>query len=107
MDNRELVDKLEKLFSELLNLIEQYGKGEIDYQISEVKYVVNLLRENINNEYSNSEDIINEIKIIRKNLYPARGGLSEFFIWKNDVKERIKVNEPLSRVGDEIWNLLK
>lgn len=61
----------------------------------------------INNEYLNSGDVIDEIKTIHKKLYPARGGLSEFYVWKNDVEERIKANEPLSKVGDELWKLLR
>ncbi|MGE7875695.1 hypothetical protein [Bacillus paramycoides] len=102
-----VIDKLEKLFSELSVILEGNKKGDIDYQISEVRYVINILNECQNNNYIDFDDVINEIKLIYSNLYPPRGGLSDFFIWKADFNERVKANEPLGRIGDELWEMLK
>lgn len=102
-----VIDKLEKLFSELSVILEGNKKGDIDYQICEVRYVINILNECQNNNYIDFDDVINEIKLIYSNLYPPRGGLSDFFIWKADFNERVKANEPLGRIGDELWEMLK
>ncbi|MDM5188377.1 hypothetical protein QUF99_13930 [Bacillus sp. DX4.1] len=102
-----VIDKLEKLFSELSVILEENSKGDIDYQISEVRYVINILNECQNNNYIDSDDVIKEIKLIHNNLYPPRGGLSDFFIWKADFNERVKANESLERIGDALWGMLK
>ncbi|PGM48590.1 hypothetical protein CN947_29625, partial [Bacillus cereus] len=59
-----VIDKLEKLFSELGVILEGNKKGDIDYQISEVRYVINILNECQNNNYIDFDDVINEIKLI-------------------------------------------
>jgi hypothetical protein len=102
-----VIDKLEKLFSELSVILEANRKVDIDYQISEVRYVIKILNECQNNNYINADDVLNEMKSIYSNLYPPRGGLSDFFIWKSDFNERVKVNEPLGKIGDELWKMLK
>lgn len=105
--NTLTIDNLKKLFSELILILETNENGDIDYQISEVKYVIKLLNKCIDNNYVDLDSVINEIKSIYKNLYPPRGGLSEFFIWKADFDERVKANEPLEKIGDELWKILK
>lgn len=105
--NKLTIDNLKKLFSELILILEANENGDIDYQISEVKYVIKLLNQCIDDNYVDLDSVINEIKSIYKNLYPPRGGLSEFFIWKADFDERIKANEPLGKIGDELWRILK
>lgn len=105
--NKLTIDNLEKLFSELIVILEANEKGNIDYQISEVRYVIKLLNKCIDNNYIESESVTDEIKSIYNNLYPPRGGLSDFFIWKEDFAERVKANEHLGRIGDELWKMLK
>ncbi|WP_090093598.1 hypothetical protein [Clostridium uliginosum] len=105
--NNLIIDKLENLFSALSLVLEANRKEDINYHISEVNYVVKILNECQKNNYTDSDNIINEIKSIYSNLYPPRGGLSDFFIWKADFDERVKANEPLGRIGDELWKILK
>lgn len=105
--NNLIIDKLQDLFSELSLVLVANRRENIDYHISEIKYVVKILNECQKNNYTDSNNVINEIKSIYKNLYPARGGLSDFFIWKADFDERVKANEPLDRIGDELWKILK
>ncbi|MGF2715287.1 hypothetical protein [Bacillus mycoides] len=88
-------------------VLEENKKGDIDYQISEVRYVINILNECPNNNNIDFDDVINEIKLIYSNLYPPSGGISDFFIWKADFNERVKANGPLGRIGDELGEMLK
>lgn len=93
------------LMEELLKIIEKEGRGEIDYQINEVRRGSYLLNDLLTN--GDTDKFIElELKKIIRNLYPARGGLSDFYIWKDDEDERIKVNIPLSNIGDELWRIL-
>lgn len=105
--NNLIIDKLQGLFTELGIILVANRREDIDYHISEVKYIVKILNECKKNNYIDSDNVIEEIKLINNNLYPARGGLSDFFIWKADFDERIKANEPLNRIGNEIWKILK
>ena len=105
MQERKIV-VLKKLFENLLDLIEIEGRGKIDYQIKEVRRAISLLEGTIT-EKGNLDVIILEIQRIHKNIYPARGGLSEFYIWKDDEDERIAINVPLSQIGDKLLEILK
>ena len=104
--NKEFIDRLKYLYSDLLKIMETNNDGQINYQINKVKYIIGELSECITSNYINSDDIITEIKSIHKSLYTPRGGLAEFYIWKNDVDELVKANEPLDRIKDELWNML-
>ena len=80
MKRKELLDNI-KLILPLLN---QYNDGTIHVQID-------------------SLPTIREIKDI---LYPPRGGLSDFFVWKNDYLERLKINEEIEAYNNRLWELL-
>lgn len=40
-------------------------------------------------------DSLPTIREIKDILYPPRGGLSDFFVWKNDYLERLKLMKKL------------
>jgi len=39
-----------------------------------------------------AQEVLAQIKTSFKSMYPPRGGLSEFFIWREDYEERLKAN---------------
>ena len=93
------------LLEALLKRIEIKGKGEIDYQINAVKKGIHLINDFlVNNSKDTTIDF--ELKRLIRNLYPPRGGLSDFYIWKDDEDERIKVNTELSDIGNELWRTI-
>jgi hypothetical protein len=96
------INKIKEIFSELLPILEKYNTGEINYQINEIRKGEELIRLN---DYS--EELLSELKIIIKTLYPPHGGLSDFYIWKEDEGERIEVNKPIATLGDLLWELAK
>lgn len=96
--------ELKQLFEELLFIVDKYGDSTINNQ----KKIINRIIGKIDSiDISNFEEEFMEIQRDYKNLYPARGGLSDFYIWKDDFNERQKLNEPLSKIGDRLWELLK
>ena len=78
MKRKELLDNI-KLILPLLN---QYNDGTIHVQISFLQGLECAL------ENGDSLPTIREIKDI---LYPPRGGLSDFSVWKNDYLEKNKL----------------
>ena len=61
----------------------------------------------VDTDINNLEKQFIEIQREYKKLYPARGGLSEFYIWNDDFHERQKLNEPLSKIRERLWEILK
>ncbi|MUK87591.1 hypothetical protein GMD78_04145 [Ornithinibacillus sp. L9] len=106
MDSNADLIQLKQLYTELLDITERHGKGEIDYQIQEIKNVINIIHGTIINGDKDSEEVLQKVRKINRNIYPPRGGLTDFFIWSNDVDQRIKLNEPLSNIGNKIWEIL-
>ncbi|WP_291584070.1 hypothetical protein [Clostridium sp. UBA6640] len=104
MSKSESIYELKQLFEELLLIVDKYG----DNTINNEKKIINRIIENIYSiDISNFEEEFIEIQRDYKNLYPARGGLSEFYIWKDDFNGRQKLNEPLSKIRERLWELLK
>ena len=93
MKRKELLDNI-KLILPLLN---QYNDGTIHVQISFLQGLECAL------ENGYSLPTIREIKDI---LSPPRGGLSDFFVWKNDYLERLKINEEIEAYNNRLWELL-
>ena len=84
MKRKELLDNI-KLILPLLN---QYNDGTIHVQISFLQGLECALE--------NGDSL----------LYPPRGGLSDFFVWKNDYLERLKINEEIEAYNNRLWELL-
>src|SRR5690625_5256676 len=99
---KESLEKLISLYFELLLIIEKHDKGEIDSQIIRVKEIIDYIKD-IDPETIEDENSLRTIKKMHETLFPPRGGLSDFFIWSNDVDERIKLNRPLDKVREDIW----
>lgn len=99
--NNESISEIKGIFSELKELLEKYGDISILNQYQLVKTAISIL------ESSAEEEKYNEVADIYKALYPARGGLSEFYVWKDDFDERIAINEPFTRIKEELWEIFK
>ena len=98
------MDKLKDINEELLLIVDKYGDDSINNQKKIIKRIIEKI---VGIDISNSEKQFIEIQRDYKNLYPARGGLSEFYIWNDDFNERQKLNEPLSKIRERLWEILK
>jgi hypothetical protein len=99
------IESLIGLYSNLLKILETYGRGEIASQIRVIKKVLEFLI-SLSSSTELEEKHINEVRKMHESLFPPRGGLSDFFIWSNDYDERIQLNEPLENVRKEIHDIL-
>jgi len=96
------LETLQKLFTELRDFLEYYHDNSISYSRRIVRNVVVML------ESDKIESVKMEYVIeAYKSLYPVRGGLTEYYIWDNDYAKRKQLNEPLDRITDEIWKIMK
>lgn len=94
--------EIKELFTKLLDFINQYGEGKLNSQKRIIERIVFLLScENVD------ESVILEVKREYLNLYPARGGLSDFYVWVDDYQQRQLVNEPLDNIRKRLWEIFK
>ena len=104
MDNKEKIQELKRLFKELLSNVERYGDNTVINQESIIRHILKIID---SSDIVNYESEVADIQREYQKLYPARGGLSEFYIWRDDFAERQVVNEPLSEIRKRLWELLK
>jgi hypothetical protein len=97
------IKELEVLFKELIAILNKYGDSTVSNQKRIVENTICII---VSNTIQDDKKII-EIERNYKMLYPARGGLSEFYIWDNDFEKRKKLNEPLDKVRKELWRIFK
>ncbi|RFB15383.1 hypothetical protein DZB84_13345 [Bacillus sp. HNG] len=102
-----IIKTSQELFSDLLKILVPLNNGELNYQISEIRYVLQLMEHCIENKYEDSQITLDEIKIVHQKIYPPRGGLSDFFIWHPVYEERVRLNEPFEKISYGLWKLLQ
>ncbi|MEC5425171.1 hypothetical protein QGM71_16925 [Virgibacillus sp. C22-A2] len=100
MDNK--IKNIESTVIDLLSILKRYNNGQISYQIAQLEDILNIIKSNSNNEIKE-----NRINTLVEGLYPIRGGLTDFYVWKDDAKERVMINKPISELNDKLWNLVK
>lgn len=48
-----------------------------------------------------------ELRQASKSLFPPQGGLTDFYVWKEDGSERIALNKPIDELTNLLWNLIR
>lgn len=96
------LNRIKLLFTELNNFLINYNDSSIASSKKMVGNAVDIL------ESDESDDIKKKYIIeIYKLLYTGRGGLTEYYIWDNDYEIRMKLNEPLERIRNDLWSIMK
>ena len=95
-------EKIKMLYVNLKNILIVYGDGSNMPQYKIVKLLIDILSSNENNE-EKLEKIIHNYKM----LFPAKGGLTEFYIWDDDFETRRKLNEQLNFIRDSLWSIMR
>lgn len=96
------IREVKELFQKLLDILERFGDDTINIQ----KKVLQKLLCIIEYEKDYDKKIIETRREYLK-LYPARGGLSEFFIWCEDFEKRKSINDPLDAIRERLWEIFK
>lgn len=94
--------ELRKIFLQLGKIVQMYGEKYYTIQLRIISDIIKCIDSGINKE-EKTEYILNRYKV----LYPSRGGLSEFYIHDDDFQTRLKLNEPLDKLQDNLWMIMK
>lgn len=89
-----------QLLVQLYDIIKVEGKGRVDYYINEVLRIIKTIEDCQKN---NNINLLREIDNSILNLYHGRASLAEFYIMREDEKERIELNKPLKFIENELW----
>jgi hypothetical protein len=106
----QLLIKIKALFSSLSEILNLEGDSSINYakntlidNIERIEYALG----NIDSDKIDTCLLFNEVKDSYKSMYPPHGGLTEFFIWRDDFDERVRANRPLDRIKEELRLILE
>jgi len=94
------------LFNELLGILEVEGDAEVDYAKNELRKNILMIEDAFNNNTFGLDEIFDEIKANYRRIYPPHGGLTEFFVWREDFEERRQANLTLDSIKNELEEIL-
>ncbi len=94
------------LFRKLLIILETEGGREVNYAKKELQRNVLMIEEVLSNRTVDFDKVFDEVKASYHSMYPPHGGLTDFFVWRDDFEERVKANQPLDNVKNELKEIL-
>lgn len=104
-----ILNRVKELFEKLLFILETEGDNEVNYAKSELSKNIRLLEEVLSNnsDLADAQEVLDNIKMSFKSMYPPRGGLSDFFVWREDYEERFKANKDLDNIQSELREIFE
>lgn len=105
---RITLQKVKSLFQQLLSILEKEGGIEINYARNELAKDIQVIEVFLSNgmDAAEASEVLSQIKKSYKSMYPPRGGLSEFFVWREDYADRLKANSQLDNIQRELREIL-
>lgn len=91
--------EIKPLFLELLNLLCIHGDETLNPQKAIIRHILLLI--------DSGCDEFSEIQRQYKTLFSPKSGLSEFYIWKDSLAERIAANKPFEEIRQALWDILE
>lgn len=101
MTEQELF-KLGEICVQLGNSVQKCGQKYYMSQLKAIYDIVKCIDSNMDVK-EKTKYILSRYKV----LYPAHGGLNEFYIQDDDFATRLKLNEPLDKLKDDLWKIIK
>lgn len=101
MTEQEL-SRLREICIQLRKTIQKYGEK---YYLSQIKALYDIVQciDADMDEKEKTKYILDRYRV----LYPPHGGLSEFYIQDDDFATRLKLNEPLDALKEDLWKIIK
>lgn len=96
------IDILRDIFIKLGKMVQKYGQGCYEAQLRILSRVINCI-DSYDDDCEKAAYIIKYYKV----LFPSRGGLSEFYIHDEDFQTRLRLNEPLDKLREELWAIMQ
>lgn len=102
------IEQLRILFQELKRILEKENDNEMLYIINQLELGLLLIDECLNGTYK-SEDLkqlFSKLEEIYVKINQPRVGLSDYFIWRDNYEERLKVNNGLDKIKKNLTLIL-
>lgn len=80
------------------------SEGEKNF-IQGIRAAIAIGRSHVNSP-GREEEILEEMRSLYRTMVRARGGIEEFFIWREALEERVEVNKDLDLLKTELWQML-
>jgi hypothetical protein len=99
---------LRELYIKLLQILVKEGNDEVVYAIRVLRRGISDLENGLlNSQDINLDNLFDNLFRDYKSMYPPRGGLTDFFIWRDNFEERVAANKPLDSIKDDIEHFFK
>lgn len=108
LDLAEKLKGIQELFMALLTILQAEGNNETRYAQSELRR--NIASIDLALGVMDYDDLVEAIRNARasyKSMFPPRGGLTEFFIWREGFPERFTANQKIDQLKAEINRILE
>lgn len=94
------MDELKQLFKELFILLEQNGDSSYSSQMEILERVLKIID-------GDGDDLekFSQVACEYKKLFLPKSGLSEFYVWKDELAERKKINDTLETIKKRLWEI--
>jgi hypothetical protein len=94
------IEQLRILFQELKRILEKENDNETLYIINQLELGLLLIDECLNCTYENEDlkQLFSKLEEIYIKINQPRVGLSDYFIWRDNYEERLKVNNGLDKI---------
>ena len=90
---------LQRLFEDMMKIIADNRCIDLNYQLKKMDWAVSLIASCIkSNEFP--DEAFEELRSIRKELYPPVGGLSDFYIYSGEQSQVMEINRRISEIGN-------
>jgi len=96
------VEEIKKLFTDLFIIVQRYGDNSLNPSKEILKQILSILEGG-----DAPADKLSKVKFWYGCLFFPKSQMSEFYIWREDFDERVKINRPLDDIRDRLWELLK
>lgn len=101
MESREL-ERVELLMKELLEIIRKEGGAEQAYTAGELEHCIGMIERAGSDPSADKKEVFARVRESYKGLFPAHGGLTDFFVRRDDFNERLMANRRLDAVKAEL-----
>lgn len=100
--------KLNDLLQQLLVELKNEESNDNSFIINQVTYSLVLINDYLCNLNENKDEkqLFDQLREIYKGINHPRVGLSDYFIWREDFGERVKVNKSLDEIKENLFKLL-
>ena len=95
------IKELKNVTEKLIQAIGPYS-NQIKHQYNSLQQLLDCLNSNDINSGNYKEAMV----FYKSKFFIPHGGLSEFYIWKENDAERISINRPIGDLIDRLWESL-